>query len=144
MAEQLRLFIQQNVKQDQSIDLIGFSMGGLVSRYYIQRLSGMGRVKHFITISSPHHGTLMAKLLNNKGSKQMRPNSDFIQGINKDVNDLNQIKFTSIWTPLDLMIIPASSSHLPFGKEIRINCLLHPLMTSNKECIKRIKEELMD
>src|SRR5687768_8460910 len=31
-------------------DLVGFSMGGLVSRYYMQRLGGAARVEHFVTL----------------------------------------------------------------------------------------------
>ena len=32
-------------------DLVGFSMGGLVSRYYVQRLGGIERVDHLVTLS---------------------------------------------------------------------------------------------
>src|SRR5262245_62122408 len=41
-------------------DLVGFSMGGLVSRYYVQRLGGLERVDHLVTLSAPHNGTVMA------------------------------------------------------------------------------------
>jgi len=33
-------------------DLVGFSMGGIVSRYYVQRLGGIDRVQRFITLAS--------------------------------------------------------------------------------------------
>jgi len=45
-------------------DLVGFSMGGVVSRYYLQRLGGAERVRRFVTIPSPHHGTMTALLSN--------------------------------------------------------------------------------
>ncbi|MEI9896242.1 MAG: alpha/beta fold hydrolase [Chthoniobacter sp.] len=44
-------------------DLVGFSMGGLVSRYYVQRLGGLDRVDHLVTLSAPHNGTILANLI---------------------------------------------------------------------------------
>src|SRR5262245_56563610 len=41
------------------VDLVGFSMGALVSRFYLQRLDGRTQVRRFVSISGPHHGTLM-------------------------------------------------------------------------------------
>lgn len=143
LAQQLKNFISDKIDSDQNIDLIGFSMGGLVCRYYLQRLNGLNKVDHFITISTPHNGTWIAFLLCNKGAKQMRFASDFIIDLNKDLDKLKSLKFTSIWTPFDLMILPTSSSHIDFGKEIKIKCLLHPLMVSNKKCIKAIECELL-
>lgn len=143
LASQLDKFIKDHIQPNQKFDLVGFSMGGLVCRYYIQRLGGLPRIEHFITISTPHHGTWLAYLLNNAGAKQMRVNSEFICGLNKDIDTLSSLKFTSIWSPFDLMIIPASSSHLNFGNEIKIFGILHPLMVHIHKCIKAIKAELL-
>ena len=60
LAGQLRDFVERKLAPGESFDLIGFSMGGLVSRYYVQRLGGMERVRRLITISAPHRGTLWA------------------------------------------------------------------------------------
>src|SRR5258708_7160175 len=40
--------------------LVGFSMGGLVSRYYVQRLGGLAHVDHLVTLSAPHNRTILA------------------------------------------------------------------------------------
>src|SRR6187397_651848 len=42
------------------IDLVGFSMGALVARYWLQRLGGKERTRRFVSISGPHGGTLTA------------------------------------------------------------------------------------
>ncbi len=126
----------------QPIDLIGFSMGGLVSRYYVQRLGGIERVQRLITIASPHHGTLSAYFSLRPGCVQMRPNSDLIVGLGRDVDSLNQLNFTSLWTPFDLMILPATSSQLGIGTEISIPVIAHPLMVFDRRCLDAIVDAL--
>ena len=142
LAQQVANHISANFSPDKPLDLVGFSMGGIVSRYYIQRLGGIKRIQRFITISSPHHGTWVAYLSQRRGVKQMRPNSQFLQDLNQDVSILKQIDFTSIWTPLDMMIVPASSSKMPVGKEIVIPVLLHAWMLIDPRMLAAVAEAL--
>src|SRR5688500_8203209 len=51
LAQQLAEFTETHL-QGRKFDLVGFSMGGLVSRYYVQRLGGADRVTHFVTVSA--------------------------------------------------------------------------------------------
>ena len=143
LAEQLEQFIKDKTSSGQKIDLVGFSMGGLICRYYMQRMEGLPRVEHFISVSTPQYGTIIGYLSGNIGPKQMRRGSEFIRDLNKDIDNLRSLKLTSIWTPLDLMVVPANSSHLEFGNEKKIWCLVHPWMVSNKKCLQTIKEELL-
>ncbi|MFM6077301.1 MAG: esterase/lipase family protein, partial [Dolichospermum sp.] len=48
LARQVANYINNIFAPKQPLDLVGFSMGGIVSRYYIQRLGGIERVKRFI------------------------------------------------------------------------------------------------
>src|SRR5580692_9380575 len=84
LARQLDSHVCENFAADQAIDIVGFSMGGLVSRYYIQRLGGIHRVRKFVTIGSPHRGTWAAFLRGNPGARDMRPGSGFLQDLNRD------------------------------------------------------------
>ena len=124
LAEQVRDYVDKTFPPNQPLDLIGFSMGGIVSRYYVQRLGGIDKVERFITISSPHNGTLTGYILSLPALIQMRPKSVFLQDINQDIALLDRINFTSIWTPYDAMILPARSSQVPVGRDIKI-CLLY-------------------
>ena len=142
LAVQLAKFIDNTFDPEQPLDLIGFSMGGLVSRYYVQRLGGIDRVQRFITISSPHYGTLTAYSLWLPGYVQMRPGSRFLRDLNQDAAMLQDINFTSIWTPLDGMIVPASSSQMPIGREIKQNVLLHHLMIAEPKILAAVVAEL--
>ena len=142
LAKQLAEFIEANLPADQPLDLVGFSMGGLVSRYYLQRLGGIERAQRFISISTPHNGTIAAYLSQRPGCVQMRPNSAFLNDLNQDVKMLDRINFTSIWTPLDGIIVPANSSVLPVGETIQVKVPLHAWMVTDKRSISLVAEAL--
>jgi triacylglycerol lipase len=142
LAKQLADYIDSTFESEQPFDLVGFSMGGIISRYYMQRLGGINRVQRFITISSPHHGTLIAYGSWLPGCLQMRPNSAFLQDLNSDVEMLEKINFTSIWTPYDAMIVPANSSHMPVGKELIIPVGLHAWMLTDPRSIGAVAQTL--
>ncbi|MEO1208830.1 MAG: alpha/beta fold hydrolase [Cyanobacteria bacterium J06638_20] len=139
LAEQVDTFAEKTLGRDRPFDLLGFSMGGIVSRYYLQRLGGIPQVQRFITIASPHHGTWMAYARWNQGGEQMRPDSAFLNALNADiVETLGQINITSIWTPLDAMIVPASSSQMPVGRNVSINVATHPWMVTDMRVLKAV------
>jgi triacylglycerol lipase len=138
LAQQVADLVDRTFAPAQQIDLVGFSMGGIVTRYYVQRLGGLDRVQRYITISAPHHGTIAAHFSWRPGCIQMRPHSDLIQDLNSDVDRLKSLNFTSLWTPFDLIILPPSSSQLGIGTEISIPALTHPLMLSNRRTLDAI------
>lgn len=144
LAAQVAVYVDQTFPVGQAIDLVGFSMGGIVSRYYVQRLGGIDRVQRFITLSSPHLGTWAAYSRWNPGCGQMRPNSPFLIDLNQNASILSQINFTSIWTPFDLIIIPANSSHLPVGKSIQVPVGGHAWMVTDPRSILRVAEALSE
>lgn len=128
LARQLSIFVDAHIHHGEKFDLVGFSMGGLVCRYYLQRMGGLDRVDRFITLGAPNHGTVWACLSNNPGCRQMRPGSDFLNDLNSDIGTLGKIEFTSVWTPLDLMIVPANSSRTAVGRNLTIWIPIHPFL----------------
>ncbi len=142
LARQAASYIQITFPKDEKIDLIGFSMGGLVARYYLQRLAGLSRVSRLITISTPHRGTWIAYLHWNRGIRQMRPGSDFLKDLDRDRHQLKRIPFTSIWTPWDLMIVPAAISIIPEARPVRIGVLAHPLMMRDRRVLQIVEQAL--
>jgi triacylglycerol esterase/lipase EstA (alpha/beta hydrolase family) len=144
LAQQVANYVNDTFEVARPVDIVGFSMGGIVSRYYIQRLGGINKVQRFITISSPHKGTIIAYGTWLAGAVQMRPNSDFINDLNADFKMLKQLNFTSIWTPYDLMILPATSSRLGIGKEVTIPVILHPLMLTDTRTLTIVADALIE
>ncbi len=138
LARQVEAYVESTFARGEKIHLIGFSMGGIVARYYVQRLSGSSRVSRLITIGSPHRGTWTAMLLRRKGVKEMRPGSEFLRDLNRD-----PCQFTSIWTPWDLMIVPANSSVLPGLRAIRIHVAMHWLMVRDRRVFRAVENALV-
>ncbi len=139
LAQKLKEYIDDQFKPNQKINLIGFSMGGLITRYYLQRLEGLEKVDKYVSISTPNNGTKMAYMLPFIGTKQMRPHSDFLEDLNRDIkNQFSHLDCLILWTPFDLMITPASSSILPVGKSLNFPVLLHKWMISDVRVFKAV------
>lgn len=143
LAMQLKTIIDAEIADNNAvICLLGFSMGGLVSRYYLQELEGYRKVSCFISISAPHHGSLLAYLSPSLGARQMRPGSDFIRLLEQNGGRLGVLPCYSYWTPFDLMILPATSSIWANAENIKIKSLCHPLMVRNGRVIADIIDKV--
>ena len=144
LAKQLKNIIDASpdISNESKICLVGFSMGSLISRYYLQELDGLKIVRQFFSISGPHHGSLWAYLSSSPGARQMRPNSDFIRMLNQSSHRLQNQEIYSYWTPFDLMILPATSSIWDMAKNIRVNVLCHPFMVSSDKVISDIIDKI--
>ena len=59
-ADKLRQFIADKGLAGKQIDLIGHSMGGLVSTIYIQKYAGEQKVRNFIAMGTPFFGAVKA------------------------------------------------------------------------------------
>lgn len=128
MAREVKKAVEEIIKftKHKKVDIIGHSLGGLVGRYYVQNLGGYKNVRNLITLATPNWGTELAVFGIGPSAKQMRPQADFIDRINTDINNLRKINFSSIWSPFDAMIIPPTNAILRgAGKNIRIDFVGH-------------------
>jgi len=138
LAAHLAATIAATFPGETPINLVGFSMGGLVCRTYVQQWAGLARTERLITIATPHQGTWTAYTFNRPACVQMRPNSEFLTELNRDLTALRQVNFTSIWTPLDLTIVPANSSCLPVGDMLPILSPFHYTMVSDPRILRLV------
>jgi triacylglycerol lipase len=141
LAAQLAEFTKRELP-GKKFDLVGFSMGGLVTRYYVQRLGGVEHVSHFVTMAAPHQGTKLANLRRSAGVVQMRPGSEFLRDLASDADVLRRVKFTSFYTPLDTIIVPARSSEMPQAKNVRLWATTHPSWVLEKRCLRAVAKAL--
>ena len=142
MARQVQGFVAANYAPEEKFDLVGFSMGGLVCRYYIQKLGGAGHIRRFVTISTPNNGSLWALLGGGAGVREMRPGSDMLRDLNSNAAELAALEYTSIYTPLDLAIVPSISSRLPVARNVIAWVPLHPLMLMMSKPLRMVVEAL--
>ena len=131
---------------EQEIDILGFSMGGIIGRYWINKFNGHKRTKRFITIGSPHNGTLTSQLVPKypfRGISEMKINSSLLRDLaNYDyfLNDIDCISFFTYW---DLMVFPGWRANLNVGEKISLNIFKHRNLVRNPEAVERIIERLI-
>lgn len=145
LAAQLKKFIDRSVPERELFSIVGYSMGGLVARYYLQELGGSERATQLITLSSPHHGSLLAHLLNGDGYREMRRGSMFLKRLEARDDALSSLKITSLRTPFDLMVVPSRSSVWGRAENLSVPVPAHALMTRSKlverEIVKRLRSD---
>ncbi len=142
LAEKLSAQIDRRFGPKAPLVLIGFSMGGVVTRDYVQNLAARRRVRGVFLISTPNHGTLWACLSPGGGVHDLAIGSPFLKRLNADDSAWKKMPVSSYWTPFDLMIIPARSSLWPVGETKRISCLLHPFMVKNRAVTEDIAAQI--
>ncbi len=142
LALQLSRRIDARFGPSQPIILVGFSMGGLVTRDYVQNLAGPGRVRGVFLISTPNHGTLWASLAHGSGTRQLSYRSAFTQALNQDDQAWRHIPVHSYWTPCDLMIVPVTSCRWPVGDSREVFCLLHPWMVRDPAVLADVSAKI--
>ncbi|OQR62312.1 lipase [Streptomyces maremycinicus] len=92
------------------VDVVGHSLGGLIARYYVQRLGGDGRVRTLVTLGTPHSGTRVAPLANaHPIVRQMRPGSELIEELSRPAPGC-RTQFVSFWSDLDHLMDPLESA----------------------------------
>ncbi|GAA4930936.1 esterase/lipase family protein [Streptomyces coeruleoprunus] len=110
------------------VDLVGHSQGGLMPRYYIDRLGGAAKVHRLVSLTSPHHGTtlqgmgLLARAVPGaddlfgascRACEQQIVASDFLRDLNSGEMAHPAVDHTVVTTVHDQVVTPFTSSYLP-------------------------------
>jgi hypothetical protein len=96
----------------EKVHVIGHSLGGLITRYYVQRMGGHERVHTVVTLGTPHQGTVLARaaaLL--PLVRQLRPGSDLIEELNAPAPDCDT-RFIAFYSDLDQLILPSRNARI--------------------------------
>ena len=94
------------------VDVIGHSLGGLIARYYIQRLGGDARIRTLVTLGTPHEGTSVVPIASaHPIVRQMRPGSAVIKELRLPAPGC-RTRFVSFWSDLDPLMTPIGTARL--------------------------------
>lgn len=106
----------------EKVNLVGHSLGGIISRYYLQQLGGWKYVNKAVYLSTPHKGVYWAVFgLMTKAGRQILPNSKLITEMNSNPSRCRKIKCLSIISNFDEMIVPRDSGILDCGYNKSVN-----------------------
>ena len=128
------------------LDILGFSMGGIIGRYWIKKFNGYKRTRSFITVGSPHNGTLASQLIPKypfRGISEMKINSKLLRELAKNDFFLDEIECISFFTYWDLMVFPGWWTNLNFGKKISVKVYKHINLVRNKSVVEKIIDEII-
>ncbi|MFE2555342.1 esterase/lipase family protein [Streptomyces sp. NPDC059352] len=94
------------------VDIVGHSLGGLIARYYVQRLGGDARVRTLVMLGTPHSGTTVAPLADaHPLVRQMRPGSAVLRELAGAAPGC-RTRFVSFWSDLDQVMVPVETARL--------------------------------
>ncbi|OZD87916.1 lipase [Rhodococcus sp. 05-2256-B2] len=110
-----------------SVDVVGYSAGGVVARIWAADLGGAEQARRIVTLGSPHHGTqvagLAAQVLPDRcptACQQLAPDSSVLAGLNSGDETPDGPQWVSIWTELDQVVTPPSSARLDGAIDIPV------------------------
>jgi triacylglycerol lipase len=95
----------------EKIHIVGHSLGGVIARYYVQRMGGSDAVHTLVTLGSPHAGTLAAHVLPTPLARQLRPGSDLLEELAQPAPDCDT-RFLVVWSRMDQMVLPQRNGRL--------------------------------
>ncbi|MEV7088939.1 alpha/beta fold hydrolase [Streptomyces sp. NPDC093085] len=94
------------------VDVVGHSLGGLIARYYVQRLGGDARIRTLVTLGTPHEGTTAVALADaHPVVRQMRPGSPVIEELRRPAPGC-RTRFVSFWSDTDPLMTPATTARI--------------------------------
>ncbi len=146
LAKELDSQINEKFGFSLPIDILGFSMGGLISRVWLQEMGGFKRTRRFFSIGSPHQGTLTAQIAPAfifAGIAEMKLGSLLIESLNKNPLDLSNIDCRSYFTFWDLMVFPGNRAVLPYGTCVSVPVLTHKDLIKHSRSLSLISKDLL-
>ena len=146
LTNKLNELILEKYGLEKELDILGFSMGGIIVRYWIQKFNGFKRTRRFLSIGSPHKGTLIAQLVPKypfRGISEMKINSYLLRELSKSDYLLSGINCTSFFTYWDLMVFPGCRANLNSGEKISLKIYKHKNLVRNPEAVKKIGEKII-
>ena len=94
------------------IHVIGHSLGGLIARYFVQRLGGDSRVHTLVTLGTPHQGTQLAwaaSLL--PLVRQLTPGSPVIRELTEPAPGC-RTRFIAFFSDIDHLVVPGRNARI--------------------------------
>ncbi|GLX07164.1 MULTISPECIES: esterase/lipase family protein [Microbispora] len=124
------------------VDIVNHSMGGLVTRYYLQKLGGAANVDHVASLAGANHGTTYASACTiNISCIEMLPGSAYIVSLSGDETP-GSAKYGTWVSPCDGIIIPYTSTRLSGADNHTLACVDHLSILSNIQAMSGIRDLL--
>jgi triacylglycerol lipase len=122
-----------------SVDVIGYSAGGVVARLWVRYDGGDSEARRIITLGSPHHGTVLAGAAIDfvpsecpTACTQLAPDSELLRSLNAGDETPSGPLYVSIRSSSD-QVVPAYSSVLAGATNVRLQAVCPASRTTHGE-----------
>lgn len=125
MAAELDRVVTAALPTASAVDVVGYSMGGLVARVWARDLGGATVARRIVTVGTPHQGTEAAALAALAGAcppacQQMQPDSELLGRLAAGDPTPAGPAWVSVWSADDETIRPPESSVLEGASNVRL------------------------
>lgn len=121
-----------------SVDVVGYSAGGVVTRLWIDRHDGAELARRVVSLGSPLHGTRLAGLGARFGGgngpqacQELAPGSDLLDSIDDPLP--GNLPWLSIWTENDETVQPPDSASLDGAINLPLQSICPSARTAHGE-----------
>jgi triacylglycerol esterase/lipase EstA (alpha/beta hydrolase family) len=123
-----------------SVDVVGYSAGGVVARLWVRSYGGDSLARRVVTLGSPHHGTELAGLATALAPdscpvacQQLAPGSDLLHRLNAGDETPAGPQWVSLWTTDDETVTPPESARLAGALDISLQGICPGVRVSHGE-----------
>ena len=122
-----------------SVDVVGYSAGGVVARLWVRDHGGATRARRVLTIGSPHHGTGQAALGRELAGgcppacEQLVPDSDLLRRLNAGDETPDGPLWITVRSQGDEVVTPVDSAALDGALNLLVENLCGGLPASHGE-----------
>jgi triacylglycerol lipase len=124
------------------VAVVAHSMGGLALRHFLTEPGGAEAVHTAVFVGTPHRGTWLAWLAWGDGGREMRPGSSFLCSLHRRTIPAT-VRTACISTPIDLRVVPGSSTLLEGAACYRVRLPTHAGMMRHRATLDRIRHVLL-
>jgi triacylglycerol lipase len=121
----------------ESVDVVGYSAGGVIARLYVRDEGGASVVRRVLTLGSPHHGTEVAALAQDVAGgcptacEQLATGSDLLRRLNAGDETPAGPRWITVRTDRDRTVTPTDSAELEGALNIDVQDICAGSMTSH-------------
>lgn len=129
-----------------SVDVVGYSAGGVVARYWAADLGGEAQARRVVSLASPHHGTDLAAVAGElapdscpQACRQLAPQSDLLRRLNAGDETPDGPLWVALWTEDDATVTPPSSGTLEGALSYSVQSICPGLKVSHGD-VPRVEQ----